>query len=184
MNRTLLSLFACLTFPAVAVSDAPLPGPIPADVIRVVDGDTIKVRAQIWVDQSVEVSVRLAGIDAPEIYRPRCDAEKAPARAAKAAVAAQIGDRIYLHDIRSGKYAGRVVAETLLPGGESLSARLLAQGHALPVGADKPWCTPKPERQDTRQPEPELQPEPEPEPVTPPRQRRWTLASLLPFLRD
>jgi len=127
-----------------AMADAPLPGPIPAEVIRVVDGDTIKVRARIWVDQSVEVSVRLAGIDAPEIYRPRCDAEKAPARAAKEAVAAQVGDMVELRDIRNGKYAGRVVADTILSDGESLSARLVAQGHAIPDGAEKPWCKPKP----------------------------------------
>ncbi|MEM7765950.1 MAG: thermonuclease family protein [Pseudomonadota bacterium] len=139
-----LSGLAILAISApAALADAPLPGPIPADVIRVVDGDTIKVRAQIWVDQSVEVSVRLAGIDAPEIYRPRCEAEKAPARAAKAAVAAQVGERVFLRDIRMGKYAGRVVADTILSDGESLSARLLAQGHAIPDGADKPWCQPE-----------------------------------------
>jgi endonuclease YncB( thermonuclease family) len=34
----------------------PLSGPIDAEVIKVVDGDTIKVRANIWVDQTVIVS--------------------------------------------------------------------------------------------------------------------------------
>lgn len=60
----------------------PLPGPIPAEVIKIVDGDTVKVRAHIWVDQTVEISVRLRGIDAPELYRPKCAAEKTLARTA------------------------------------------------------------------------------------------------------
>lgn len=145
MKCLLAGLVAFLSCASVAFADAALPGPVPADVIRVVDGDTIKVRARIWVDQSVEVSVRLAGIDAPEIFRPRCDAEKAPGRAAKAAVAAQVGETVYLRDIRNGKYAGRVVADAILTDGESLSARLLAQGHAIPDGAEKPWCKPKPD---------------------------------------
>lgn len=145
MKFLLAGLLAFLSCASVALADAVLPGPVPADVIRVVDGDTLKVRARIWVDQSVEVSVRLAGIDAPEIFRPRCDAEKAPGRAAKAAVAAQVGETVYLRDIRNGKYAGRVVADAILSDGESLSARLVAQGHAIPDGVEKPWCKPKPD---------------------------------------
>lgn len=34
-------------------------GPIAADVERVVDGDTVRVSAKIWVDQRVSVAVRL-----------------------------------------------------------------------------------------------------------------------------
>ncbi len=146
MKAMLTSLLACLCCVPATLAEGALPGPIPADVVRVVDGDTIKVRARIWVDQSVEVSVRLAGIDAPEIFRPKCDAEKEPARAAKAAIVAQVGNTVQLRDVRNGKYAGRVVADAILSDGESLSARLLAQGHAIPDGAEKPWCQPAPEQ--------------------------------------
>ncbi len=133
-----LAAFLLAVSPAYA--DKALPGPIPAEVIRVVDGDTIRVRARIWVDQTVEVSVRLAAIDAPEVYRPRCEAERTSARAARDAIGLVPGDAVALHDIRLGKYAGRVVADAVLNDGESLSARLLAQGHAVPLGTDKPWC--------------------------------------------
>jgi len=118
---------------SLAASEAP--PTIRGDVV-IVDGDTLEVAGR---------RIDLFGIDAPEIFRPRCDAEKAPGRAAKAAVAAQVGETVYLRDIRNGKYAGRVVADAILTDGESLSARLLAQGHAIPDGAEKPWCKPKPD---------------------------------------
>ena len=41
-------------------------GPVAATVERVIDGDTIEVKAQIWIDQELRVAVRLAGVDAPE----------------------------------------------------------------------------------------------------------------------
>lgn len=127
----------CLT----AEADA-LPGPIPAEIIKIVDGDTVKVRAQIWVDQTVEISVRLRGIDAPELYRPKCTAEKALARTAKASVAATspVGSQVMLRDITRDKYGGRVVASVVTADGETLAARLLSQGQAIAIGTPKPWC--------------------------------------------
>lgn len=119
-----------------------LSGPVQAEVLRVVDGDTVKVRATIWVDQTVEVSVRLRGIDAPEIYRPKCDAEKVLARHAKQSVSAAVpvGSQIMIKDISRDKYGGRVVATIVTNDGETLSERLLAQGQAIPIGTPKPWC--------------------------------------------
>ena len=120
----------------------PLPGPIDAEVIKVVDGDTIKVRANIWVDQTVIVSVRLRGVDAPELYRPKCPAEKELARTAKAAVNAStpVGSTVRLTQITRDKYGGRVVAYVQTNDGETLGARLVAQGQAIAMGAEKPWC--------------------------------------------
>ena len=43
------------------------PGPVSAVVERVVDGDTLDVRADIWLGQSLNVRVRIAGVDAPEL---------------------------------------------------------------------------------------------------------------------
>lgn len=119
-----------------------LPGPIPAEVVRIIDGDTIRVKAKIWVDQTVEVSVRLRGIDAPEIFRPKCDAERALARTAKASVAAAapVGSQVTITNITRDKYGGRVVASVITTDGETLAARLLAQGQAIPEGGPKPWC--------------------------------------------
>lgn len=134
--------FLVLGFTQVSIHADPLPGPIPAEVIKIVDGDTVKVRAHIWVDQTVEISVRLRGIDAPELYRPKCAAEKALARTAKASVAASspVGSTVTLSDITRDKYGGRVVASVTTSDGETLAARLLAQGQAIEMGAPKPWC--------------------------------------------
>ncbi len=61
-----------------------LSGPVPATVIEVMDGDTVKVRARIWLGQDLSTRVRLAGIDAPELNggcaRERALAERAPGR--------------------------------------------------------------------------------------------------------
>ncbi len=133
----------CIGFvSAWSASAENLQGPISAEVLRIVDGDTIKVKAMIWVDQTVEVSVRLRGIDAPELYRPKCSNEKALARDAKAAVIASspVGSRVTFSDIKRDKYGGRVIASVQTSDGEGLSERLLAQGQAIAYGARKPWC--------------------------------------------
>ena len=133
-------LLACVAAP-FARADS-LPGPIPAEVIKIVDGDTIKVRATIWVDQTVVISVRLRGIDAPELFRPKCPAEKRLARSAKASVAASspVGSLVMLTNVTRDKYGGQVVASVTTSDGETLAARLLAQGQAIVMGDDKPWC--------------------------------------------
>ena len=59
-----------------------MPGPIPAEILDVLDGDTIAVRATIWLGQAVETHVRLSGIDAPEL-RAHCAEEKEKAEAAR-----------------------------------------------------------------------------------------------------
>ncbi len=135
----LFSLMALCPFPAKA---DPLTGPIQAEVLKIVDGDTVRVRAMIWVDQSVEVSVRLRGADAPELFRSKCATEKTLAYKAKAAVAKTIpvGSVISLTDITRDKYGGRVVADIVTNDGETLSARLIAQGQAIAYGTPKPWC--------------------------------------------
>ena len=44
-----------------------LPGPVPGRVMAMIDADTLAVAARIWLGQEVEVRVRLAGVDAPEL---------------------------------------------------------------------------------------------------------------------
>ena len=47
-----------------------------------IDGDTIVVRARIWLGQEVETRVRLAGADAPEL-NGGCEVERRLARRAR-----------------------------------------------------------------------------------------------------
>ena len=69
-----------------------------------------------------------AGRDLPELFRPECPGEKARARSAKAFVETFLeGREVMLHDIRRGKYAGRVAAR-IEADGEDLGRALVAAG--------------------------------------------------------
>lgn len=117
-----------------------LDGPVLARIDRVVDGDTVRVSAQVWIDQSIDVAVRVADIDAPELFRPKCRVEQAKARAAKAFVADFVAlGPVRLYDIRPDKYSGRVVARIENGEGRDLGAALAAAAHAV-YGARGSWC--------------------------------------------
>jgi endonuclease YncB( thermonuclease family) len=50
-----------------------------ATVKRVVDGDTIDVRAELWPQFFIETRIRLAGIDTPELHG-KCPEERDSSR--------------------------------------------------------------------------------------------------------
>jgi len=135
------SIQATLLSVLLLSSNSPtLDGPVLARIDRVVDGDTVRVSAQIWIDQEISVSVRLADIDAPELFRPKCDAEKVKGYAAKEFVSGFLGARpVMLKDIRRGKYAGRVVARIENHHGQDLGSALTAADHAV-YGERGQWC--------------------------------------------
>lgn len=118
-----------------------LDGPLAAQVMRVVDGDTLQVRVRIWLDQDVVVLARLRGIDAPELHGP-CAAAGA---AARDALAALVGDgAVTLRHVGADKYGGRVDAEVTLPDGRDAARTLVQTGFAHPwTGRGKrPGCGP------------------------------------------
>jgi endonuclease YncB( thermonuclease family) len=119
-----------------------LPGPVTAAVEEVVDGDTLRVRARIWLGQELSVLVRLRGIDAPET-RSKCEAERALARRAAAYLRAATGTgHVTLTDISGGKYYGRVLARVTTAEGRDVAAALervrLARQYS--GGPRQPWC--------------------------------------------
>lgn len=118
-----------------------LPGPQPARLVDVIDGDTIRVRARIWLGTDIETLVRIEGIDTPEL-RGKCDEERALAERARSRVAQlATGQQLMLYDIRYGKYAGRVVARVEVQG-EDIAERLLIEklAHRYDGGKRRPWC--------------------------------------------
>jgi endonuclease YncB( thermonuclease family) len=135
--------FSALAFAPLAARAADvIAGPVEAEVLRVVDGDTLKVQAKIWLGQTVEVDVRLAGIDAPELHGA-CDREREAALAAKDELAALTsGGKVRLTDIRRDKFGGRVIAHVGGEGAEDLSAALVARHFARAYGGGKRggWC--------------------------------------------
>ena len=134
----IMALVALSVAPAAAQDG--LPGPVPATVVRVVDADTLEVDARIWVDQWVRVRVRVAGVDAPEIFRPRCQDERLRAERASAFVTALGPQEVELTNVRNGSFAGRVVADVRLADGSDLAARLIAAGHGAPYEDRGDWC--------------------------------------------
>lgn len=119
-----------------------LPGPVAADVIRVIDGDTLALRARIWIGIDIVVNARIRGIDAPEL-RGRCDAEKALAEDALARLEAlAAGKTVRLRRIENDKYAGRVLADIVTDDGTDLAAAMLESGLARPYDGSTraPWC--------------------------------------------
>lgn len=139
--RTLILIALCLAG-APAHAENPLPGPVPARVERVVDADTVEVRARIWPGHEVLTRVRLEGADAPETWRPRCEAEREAGEAASGFVQARLpeGAEAALREVRLGSFAGRVIARLTLEDGRDLSDLLIAAGHAVPHGEDGAWC--------------------------------------------
>ncbi len=139
-HNVLLCLLLLLLPHRVSAGDV-IAGPVQAEVLRIVDGDTLAVRALIWPGQSVRIKVRLAGVDAPELFHPHCPAERARAARARAFVRQHTGTSITLSAVHLGKYAGRVVARVRTSSGEDLSALLLQAGLARPVRGGAPWCS-------------------------------------------
>jgi endonuclease YncB( thermonuclease family) len=126
-----------------ALAGETLPGPLPARVVQVLDGDTLEVAARIWLDQEITIKVRLDGIDTPEI-RAKCAAERAAAARAKAFVSELVdAGPVALRQIRYGKYAGRVLARVAAADGRDLSRALIAERLARPYngGRRRPWCS-------------------------------------------
>lgn len=143
--RTVLATIAGIVFalglPSAAARET-VAGPIPARVIRIVDGDTLIVRARIWLGQEVETAVRLDGIDTPELKSP-CVAERELAGRARDVVAALAGGRrVVLRDVRYGKFAGRVLARIETDSGQDLAAALLERGlgRVYRGGGRAGWC--------------------------------------------
>ena len=107
----------------------------PARVLSVYDGDTVKVEADIWPGLTWKGSVRVDGVDTPEL-RGKCDGEKRKAVAAREFVRERVGKRVTLVNVRKGKYAGRVVARIRLPDGTDLTEILIQARHGRPTMAD------------------------------------------------
>lgn len=116
-------------------------GPVAAQVQRVVDGDTLEVRATIWIDQTLDIRVRIDGVDAPELHS-HCAEERQRAEAARQYLAHRIGTANVLTSIVYDKYGGRVRASVSDANG-NVGTALIAKGFARPYHGERrqPWCS-------------------------------------------
>jgi micrococcal nuclease len=126
---------------AAIVAKYELEGPVAAEVLRVIDGDTLTVRAKIWIGQELTTNVRLSGVNAPELSGD-CDEERKLAEAARRFLAERVeGRAVTLRSIALDKFGGRVVA-VVEDGAGDLGSALLAARLAVPYdgGRRQPWC--------------------------------------------
>ena len=114
----------------------------PVDVIRTVDGDTFEARVHLSPGLDLNTRVRLRGIDAPEL-KAACPEELQMAEAASTALRGLLGEGgVTIFNIGPDKYSGRVVADVATKKTGSVSAALLAAGHARSYGGGhrNGWC--------------------------------------------
>jgi micrococcal nuclease len=126
-----LSIAVCLAPIVATVISAreEISGPVTAEILRVIDGDTLLVEAQPWPQQRMEVYVRIRGIDAPEL-KSKCEASRLAgldAQHALETLAAQ-SNHIQLTRISGDKYFGRIVADVILSDGKNVADGLLLAG--------------------------------------------------------
>jgi endonuclease YncB( thermonuclease family) len=136
-------LLGSVTCPLTSlIAGEEIAGPVAVTVLRVIDGDTFVGEAHVWPGETVEVSIRIRGIDAPEM-RSRCPAERLAAERSRAALAGLIdGVPVSISNIGGDKYYGRVLADVATEDGGAVAPRLLAQSFARPYhgGRRKPYC--------------------------------------------
>jgi endonuclease YncB( thermonuclease family) len=127
---------------------APIPqklGPqavYPAEVMRVIDGDTFEARVRVWPGLDVDTKVRLRGIDAAELHA-RCSDELAQAQAARAALITILDEGgVTIWRVGIDKYGGRVDALAATRNTADVSAAMLTGGWARSYdgGRRGTWC--------------------------------------------
>src|ERR1700691_4314325 len=114
----------------------------PAEVIRVIDGDTFEARVRVWPGLDVDTKIRLRDVDAAELHA-RCAGELAQAQAARTALEAMLADGgVGISGVGVDKDGGRVDAAVSTRNTADVSAALLKGGNARSYGGGKrgSWC--------------------------------------------
>ena len=142
MLRVVLILgFSCLALRSAGTADD-FAGPVSAEVVKVLDGDTFLADVLIWPEQRLRVNIRIRGIDAPEMHA-RCDGERSAAEEARVALAALIAGRpVEISHIGGAKYYGRVLADVHAADGVGVAEALLSRKLVRPYdgGKRESWC--------------------------------------------
>jgi endonuclease YncB( thermonuclease family) len=132
--------------PAVAPASPPpvagLRNGYPAEVLRVMDGDTFEARVRIWPGTDVTTRVRIRGIDAPEM-KARCEDERVKAVAARDALALMLEQgAVAISNVGQDKYGGRVDADVSTRGTASVADSMLSKNlaRAYDGGRRESWC--------------------------------------------
>lgn len=138
MRRYLVLIL--LLFPACALP-ALVHGLYNVTVTAVVDGDTFKAQVHIFPALTLTTSVRVRGVDTPEL-KGKCADEKKLAMEAKTFTAGLLEKGgVMITNVEQDAYPGRIVADVLVRG-ESLADKLIIAGLGVPMSKkrEKNWC--------------------------------------------
>ena len=117
-------------------------GPYNAEVVKIIDGDTVKMQLGLSPGLTKTINIRLDGVNTPE-KRTRDQCEKTAGLAATAYTEQWLAnaEKITVSNVRNGKYAGRWLG-SIAADGRDLATDLIASGHGRPYHGEKrkPWC--------------------------------------------
>lgn len=129
-----LTLFVSLTSFNVHARDIHV---FPAELIRVVDGDTMDMRLDMSLGLFMDVRVRVADYDAPETWRPKTDSEREHGENAKLK-AIQLLNKPFLIKVKGWGVFNRVVGDIILHDDRDYATVMSEEGYdKLPIYTDK-----------------------------------------------
>lgn len=150
MKHLLFITVFLFSAPATAQSEAPVENRYEryfGTVVRVIDGDTLIAKIDLWPGLVNEIPVRVRGIDAPELRRVACEAERNWGEDARKQVEKLYGPgtSIRLENVEMDSF-GRAVADIrrwrsdrwLYFGEELIQRGLAVEWHD--GQDDVPWC--------------------------------------------
>ena len=153
LRRCVVGLLAACALPAAAQVNVSkrstvFPGPYVAEIVRIIDGDTIEASVALWPGLRADYAVRVRGIDAPEIFRPDCEEERVWGEQARAQAERLYppGQEVRLLDVSYDAFSGRVVADVRRWRSDrwlSFATEMLERRMAVawaPRQAAVPWC--------------------------------------------
>ena len=116
---------------------------MPATVDYVFDGDTFAAVAHVDDGTDVDVRVRLANVDTPEM-NGKCESEIKRANVARERLMKLVprGTVVELKNIKDDKYIGRIDANVILPDGRDVGRVLINEklGREYSGGKRRSWC--------------------------------------------
>lgn len=110
-------------------------GPFMAVCERIIDGDTYDCLADAGFNHYPYETIRLRGVNCPEIFHPKTAEERTAGMAARDFVFAIMppGSPLIVTTYPDEMTFGRYVADIQLEDGSDLGERILAAGHGVPM---------------------------------------------------
>lgn len=113
-------------------------------LVRAIDGDTIKAELSTLPESLRHISIRILGIDTPELHRYKCEKEKENADKARLYLHSLLAtaDKVRLENLKWDKFGGRILAKVFFDGKDA-SDLLIRNGFAVPYHGEKKikdWC--------------------------------------------